>query len=159
MYLRKYIFLPLILFSCATFAQKNALNIVKEKFDLMNKHDITKLAALYADSAIIESPNFDHVEKGVAGITDAYSRYFKSTPNLSYTITRIIPADSVVIVEFTSQGTMDSVSKEVPAFMYGKNYMLKNCSLLNIKDGKIIKDVSYFDQVSFLRQMGYFAQH
>jgi steroid delta-isomerase-like uncharacterized protein len=159
MFLKSIFFCAAVLFVFSSFGQQSAMKIVKEKFDLMNKHETAKLAALYADSAVIESPNFDRVEKGVAGVMDAYSRYFKSTPNITYTITRIIPADSVIIVEYTSQGTIDSSATEVPDFMKGKNYTLKNCSILNISNGKISKDVSYFDQVSFLRQMGYFDKH
>ncbi len=159
MYFKVSILLFLIYAALPCLAQKAALNIVKQKFELMNKHEVSKFAALYSDSAVIESPNFTHPEKGVAGIMDAYTRYFKSTPNLSYTITRIIPANNVFVIEYTSQGTIDSAATEVPDYMKGKNYTLQNCSILNISNGKITKDVSYFDQVSFLRQMGYFDKH
>ncbi len=138
-------------------AQKyNLREIVTRRFAYLNHHDISDLSALYDDSAKIVSPNFTGTSTGPAGIRDIYGRYFRSTPDLSYQITRMILADSTAVVEFISKGTLDSLEKGVPAFMKGKSYSLKNCEVLDFRNGKIISDSSYFDQVSFLRQMGYF---
>lgn len=151
----------LLLFLLGSFtginAQKyNLREIVTRRFAYLNLHDIHNLAALYDDSAKITSPNFEGTKTGPAGILEIYGRYFKSTPDLSYRITRLILADSAVIVEFISKGTMDSLEKGVPAFMKGRSYALKNCEVLDFSNGKITSDSTYFDQVSFLRQMGYF---
>jgi len=38
-------------------------------------------------------------------------------------------------------------------------YSVKSCTVLEIRNGKIIADISYFDQVAFLRQVGFFDKH
>gem|GEM_PF-6925352 len=38
--------------------------------------------------------------------------------------------------------------------MIGKKYTLKNCTRIDIKKGKIAHEMTYFDQLAFLRQVG-----
>ena len=133
--------------------------LVTLRFDALNKHDLAALENLYSDSALIESPNLSAPEKGKNGIHSVYSRYFKSSPDLVYTITKILPGDSSVSVEFTSTGTMKYLEDGGPAYMLDKKYSLHNCTILEIRNHKIVRDASYFDQVSFLRQVGFFEQH
>jgi len=46
-----------------------------------------------------------------------------------------------------------------PDYMRGKKYSLQNCTRMSIMNGKITWQVSYFDQVAFLKQVGFFEQH
>ncbi len=133
-------------------------DLVYQRFNAMNKHDLKAIDTLYSDSAQIESPNLQAPEKGRTGIHSVYSRYFISSPDLHYVITRILPGDSSITVEYTSTGTMKHL-EDGPSYMLDKKYTLKNCTILEIRNNLIVRDVSYFDQVSFLRQVGFFEQH
>ena len=144
--------------SCKQTALSNT-DLVKLRFNAMNKHDLSAIEALYSDSALIESPNLSAPEKCKKGIHSMYSRYFKASPDLVYTITRILPGDSSIAVEFTSTGTMKYLEDGGPAYMLDKKYSLHNCTILEIRNHTIVRDASYFDQVSFLRQVGFFEQH
>jgi ketosteroid isomerase-like protein len=42
--------------------------------------------------------------------------------------------------------------------MKGKKYTINYCAIFTIKNGKIVKETDYFDQVAFLRQVGFFDQ-
>jgi len=42
--------------------------------------------------------------------------------------------------------------------MKGKKYTLNYCAILTISKNKITKETDYFDQVAFLRQVGFFDQ-
>jgi len=46
-----------------------------------------------------------------------------------------------------------------PDYMEGKKYMLQCCAIFVIKNNKIIKETNYFDQVAYLRQVGFFDKH
>lgn len=132
------------------------MEIVRTKFDAMNRHDADSLARLYSDSARIESPNWEGAIIGPAQVRDTYARYFKSSPDLKYTITHIIEGTNGATVEYTSEGTLEKNEQGVPPFMRGKHYVLKNIVRMDIQNGKITDEATYFDQVSFLRQMGFF---
>jgi steroid delta-isomerase-like uncharacterized protein len=132
--------------------------LIDDHFKALTTHNVKAIAAGYADSAEVYSPNWEGAKKGVAGITEVYERYFSSTPDLQYHVTDIIDAGSHVIVQFTSGGTLSNPEGSTPAYMKDKKYLLNYCAIFTITNGKIIKETDYFDQVAFLRQVGFFDQ-
>jgi len=139
---------------------KTATNIavVKALFAAINNHDSIAVSTFFADSAILESPNWEGVQKGKPAAITIYNRYFKGTPDLAYTITHLIATDTAVVVEYTFAGKFSNPEGSSPAYMKDKHYSLKGCTLFNVAHHKITAAVSYFDQVAFLRQVGFFGQ-
>ncbi len=161
----KYKLLYLLAFAagttaCTGTASKQAVaNLVTARFEQMNRHDTNAVAALFADTAKISSPNWEGVKTGPAGAREVYRRYFTSSPDIRYTITRITVSDSAAVVEYTCTATLSQPENGTPDYMRGKKYTLLQCTRMNIHDGKITSEATYFDQVSFLRQVGFFEQH
>jgi steroid delta-isomerase-like uncharacterized protein len=133
--------------------------IINDHFTALKNHDVKAVAAGYADDAQVFSPNWEGAKNGPAGLTEVYTRYFSSTPDLVYNITNVINAGDNVIVEYTSGGTLSNPEGATPAYMKDKKYMINYCAIFTIKNGKIIKETDYFDQVAFLKQVGFFDQH
>ena len=88
-----------------------------------------------------------------------YRRYFSSTPDLEQKITHLVSTDSCLVIEYDSWGTLSNPEQQTPEYMRGKKYLLHNCTRMTVREGKIIQQKTYFDQVSFLRQMGFFEEH
>lgn len=126
--------------------------------DVLNRHDLEALTRLYDDSVQAESSGWEDIKRGPLAIKEAYGRYFLSSPDLRYTLTNLVISDHALVLEYSSAGTMQHLENQVPAYMGGKKYILRNCTRMDIREGKIFKQVTYFDQVSFLRQMGFFDQ-
>jgi len=143
------------------YAQNTAGNIkaIHALFDEMNRHDTMAIASFFDDSARLESPNWEGAEKGKQGVITVYSRYFKGTPDYSFTITNIVAGNDAVVVEYTFGGTFSNPEPGTPNYMYNKKYVLKASTRYTFKHNKITAAVSYFDQVAFLRQVGFFDQH
>ena len=131
--------------------------VIAARYEAMNKHDVTALAAYYADSVRAESSGWNADLIGVKAVCQAYGRYFRSSPDLAYRITRVLDHGESIVVEFTSSGTIMNNEPGVPDYMHGKHYQLKNCTIFDFEGGKIVHESTYFDQVSFLRQVGYFG--
>lgn len=125
----------------------------------MNRHDSIAVASFFDDSSKLESPNWEGFEKGKQGVATVYSRYFKGTPDISFTITNIFEAGNEVIVEFTFGGKFSNPEAGTPDYMRNKVYTLKASTRYSFSYNKIIAAKSYFDQVAFLRQVGFFDQH
>ena len=151
-------FLIAFSFSGINMAHGQSSKLIDDHFKALISHDVKAIAAGYADSAKVFSPNWEGAKTGPAGITEVYSRYFSSTPDLNYHVTQIINAGENVVVEYTSGGTLSNPEGSTPAYMKDKKYSLGYCAVFTIKDGKIIKESDYFDQVAFLRQVGFFDQ-
>ena len=140
----------------ATYSQPSKL--INDHFKALSAHNVKAITAGYADSAKVYSPNWEGAKTGPAGLTEVYARYFASTPDLSYQVKNIIDAGDNIIVEYTSGGTLSNPEGQTPAYMKDKKYLLNYCAVFVIKNGKIIKETDYFDQVAFLRQVGFFDQ-
>ncbi|MFI5157109.1 MAG: nuclear transport factor 2 family protein [Chitinophagales bacterium] len=149
----------LALFGCNTTGKSVRVQLALSWMDAMNRHDTTALASFYADSASVESPNWEGVKTGQAAMRTIYRRYFSSTPDLEQKITHLVSNDSCLVIEYDSWGTLDNPEQQTPEYMRGKKYLLHNCTRMTFQDGKIIQQKTYFDQVSFLRQMGFFEEH
>ena len=63
------------------------------------------------------------------------------------------------MVEYPSAGTMQKPEAGEPSCMNGKAYTLRNGAVFGVENGKITAESTYFDQLAFLRQVGYFDQH
>jgi len=124
----------------------------------INRHDTTAISLFYDDHIQLESPNWEGTKTGKSELTDTYRRYFLSTPDLRYEVSNVIATDSALVIEYRSYGTLLNPEQNTPAYMKGKPYTLQNCTRMDIRNGKIIKQATYFDQVAFLRQMGFFER-
>jgi steroid delta-isomerase-like uncharacterized protein len=135
--------------------------IAQKRFDAMQAHDLEAMGALYADSAKVESTGFDKPAIGPEAVKENYRRYFTSSPDLTYALERITVGVDAVVLEYSSSGTMTQSELEVPIpdYFRGKPYTLRHATRLTLKDGKIVGEMTWFDQVAFLRQMGFFDPH
>jgi len=156
--INKYLLIT-VLSSCFTAGYCQSSKTIDDHFKALMAHDVKAIAAGYSDSAKVYSPNWEGAKTGQAGVTEVYSRYFSSTPDLTYKVTNVINAGDNVIVEYTSGGTLSNPEGATPAYMKDKKYMINYCAIFTIKNNKIIKETDYFDQVAFLRQVGFFDQH
>ena len=139
--------------------QENMRKLANAWMDALNRHDTDAIAKMYAADAQMESPNWEGVKTGPASARDTYRRYFTSTPDLQHTLTHLIVTDSNIVIEYISTGSLLNPEKNTPEYMRGKKYTLQNCTRLDVRNGKIEKQINYFDQVAFLRQVGFFDQH
>lgn len=155
-----FCFCGLLTLSSTARAQTSAASarIARSWLDDLNRRDTLALAALYADTARVYSPNWEGAETGPPGVRGIYRRYFSSTPDLQHEMTHLIATDSSLVIEYIFRGTLSNPEGETPAYMKGKKYELHAITRMDLRGGKIAGQVSYFDQVAFLRQMGFFDQ-
>jgi len=150
----------LLVLTCSTaWAYGQTPRVIDEHFKALISHDVKSIAAGYAGDAQVFSPNWEGAKTGNAGITEVYTRYFSSTQDLTYKVLNTINAGDNVVVEYTSGGTLSNPESGTPDYMKGKKYSLVYCAVFTLKNGKIIRESDYFDQLAFLTQVGFFNQH
>jgi ketosteroid isomerase-like protein len=107
-------------------------------FDTFNRHDWKALSEYYADDATFLDPSFgaQPIKQSKADFVIKYSEMTSIFPDLKDELKSAHVVDSTtVIVEFVSSGTgPDSIRFELPI-----------CSILKLKNGKIIEDRTYYD--------------
>lgn len=113
----------------------------------------------YDPSVQVTSSAWAGIHNGTREMMFDYARYFQETPDLKYDIEHVyFSADSIVTVEYTTSGTVTNTGKDTPLAMIGKKYILNNCTIFTIRDNRVVKEATYFDQFAFLKQMGLFDQ-
>jgi steroid delta-isomerase-like uncharacterized protein len=133
--------------------------MVQNHFNALNRHDVKALVAGYDKKVEITSSAAEGISRGSESVQKAYEGYFQSSPDLKYDVAAVHYSNNgVVTVEYTASGTMKSITSGMPAYMLGKRYIINYCAIFTVQNGKIIKESTYFDQVSFLKQMGFFDQ-
>lgn len=112
--------------------------LVKQYFDLFNKHQWKEMAALYTGTADFKDPSLGTgiVKQTREHTIGKYSELNKTFPDIHDEIVQIYPSgDKHVIVEFISTGTAPDNSR----------FELPICTIFAIEDGKIISDFTYYD--------------
>lgn len=147
------------LFACGCNSHTDMKQLIRHHFNTLNRHDVNELLRDYDIKVESTSPSWEGIHNGVAAQKASYTNSFKSMPNLRYDVGNIYySGDSVATIEYTTSGTLSHPEGDTPAYMLDRKFILNNCLILKIKDGKIVKEDLYFDQISFLRQMGFFDQ-
>lgn len=133
----------LTLVSCHSKAHKSMtsnknIQLVKGYFDHFNKHDWTKMAGMYAETAEFKDPSLGIgiVTQKREQIIKKYSELSEQFPDVKDSIVNIYPSgDKNIIVEFVSSGTAPDHSK----------FELPICTIFTIENGLITKDFTYYD--------------
>ncbi len=152
------VFFVLVLLAFVQYSSAQSSTLIDEHFKALASHDVKAIVSGYTPDAQVYSPNWEGAKTGAAGIAEVYLRYFKSTPDLGYKVSHVINAGENIVVEYTVSGTLSDPENSSPAYMKDKKYILNYCAVFTIKNGKIAREADYFDQVAFLRQVGFFDQ-
>lgn len=114
------------------------IELVEQYFQLFNKHEWEKLAAMYAENAKFKDPSLGPgvVAQSREQFVQKYSGLQEIFPDVNDEVLQIYPSgDKHVIVEFVSRGTApDSSAFELPI-----------CTIFTIEKGQITGDFTYYD--------------
>ena len=131
-----------------------AVQTVEKMFAAFNRRDADALAALYADDVFVDSPDFPQPKRTPAEVAAHYREMFRQFPDIRDDVQSITASGNRVVVEFISYCTVENPSAEMPPSVKGKKFSLKIASILEVVNGKIVRDITYYDQLSVLKQMG-----
>jgi Ketosteroid isomerase-related protein len=125
---------------CKSSCEKSTENeqLVKQYFELFNAHKWKELSKLYIENAEFKDPSLGTgiVKQSRQDFFKKYSELNQVFPDLKDEIKQIyVSGDKNVIVEFVSTGTAPDNSK----------FELPICTIFTIKNGKITKDLTYYD--------------
>jgi len=116
--------------------QEQNVVVVKSMFEAFNKHDWKAMADHYSDSASFLDPAYgtEYVVQSRSEMIQKYNELHAMFPDVHDEVVGLYPSGDKVAVEFVSTGRNDSVSFTLPI----------SC-ILTLKDGKIVRDATYYD--------------
>lgn len=112
-------------------------DIVNKMFEAFNKHDWKAMTECYIDSAEFLDPSLGkkYIKLSHAQLISKYSAIQASAPDVHDQVIATYVDKDKVIIEFITSGTSS-----------GQQWSFPICTVFTIKDGKIIRDATYYDQ-------------
>jgi hypothetical protein len=128
------LFASVLLTACATTRQATApLDVVRAKFDAVNRHDLQAIAAAYAPDARVMASDFCAARIGRAAVERTYTALL-AIEDLSVSVEQAIADGSNVLMRIRVRGAIRGQRFEVPIANY-----------FEVRNGLIAYDLGVFD--------------
>ena len=122
--------------------------------DLINAHDAHGIAALFAEDGVIVDPGGEY--RGRDAIAEYWEGFFQAFPEMHGQDDFQAESGDTAINEWSASGTntgpLEGPEGTIPAT--GKSVSLRGCDAVTVRDGLIQSQRVYFDQLSFMTQLG-----
>lgn len=112
-------------------------------------------AVIAGNCEFVDVPRSE-IQYGPDGYRHDYERWRTSFPDGTVKITNVIAEGDWVVVEFTNSGTNTGPLKTAIGDFPPTNRKIEvaYCSVMQIKNGKVISGRDYYDVTTILRQLG-----
>lgn len=136
------------------------MTLVRRYYDTFNSRKFDDGTMFVDQNCEFINPAFGTNLKGPEGYKKGFDVWLKAFPDGKVKINNIIAGEDFVTVEFTGSGNNTGVltTPQGDVKPTRKLVSLPFCETLNIKNGKIVRSVLYFDLASILRQMGVLSE-
>jgi len=128
--------------------------------DLWNERKFDEMAEMTATDARITIVGSGDTFEGRDGTRAFGTMWANGFPDGKVTVDRVIASGDQVVVEYTGRGThtgtLATGMGDIPAT--GKSLTLELCDVIEIKDGMLQSQRTYFDTGSMMAQLGLGAE-
>ena len=129
-----------------TASQKH--DIAESWISAWNSHDPDKLAAIFTPDIMYEDVPFASVNHGSAELRKFAASDFDASPDLHVELGSSSIQGNHGTIEWTFSGTDKGI------FKTGKKFSVRGVSILTLKNGKISRNVDYYDAATVMKQLG-----
>lgn len=131
--------------------------LLDRAIELYNAGDLDGYVDLYADDAVLVTP--EGTFKGKGEIRERFARELTALADVRFTLVSYLEDDDLFADEFIFGGThvgplLMPDGRQLPAT--GKRIEIRGMEFVVVRDGKMIVDNLYYDNVSLLIQLGLF---
>ncbi len=134
--------------------EETGMDFVQTYVHALSAHDGEGVAALYAEDAVVtqsveDGATFTGREEIAGWVNDNVG----GLPDLTVTAGNVATSGDIVIWEWTYTGTYSGQYPNAPAGS-GQAVTLRGVSVMEVRDGLIVRETLYYDNLSFLTQIG-----
>jgi steroid delta-isomerase-like uncharacterized protein len=133
----------------------DAKKMVEEFIKVVDSHDANKIISYFADDGVLENVPLGLVNKGKAEITAYTKIMLVDYPDINFELKSVFGSGDWAGDEWVMTGTFanNTMSKNaVPAT--GRTFSVRGTSIYQIRNGKFGRESNYYDNVSFMQQVG-----
>jgi steroid delta-isomerase-like uncharacterized protein len=130
--------------------------LARSLYDAFNDRDFERMVALTATDVTITVVGSGDTYHGPDGVRRYNTIWAEAFPDGTITIDRVVASGDYAVVEFTGRGTQTGTlatpAGAIPAT--GRSVTLQLCDVLELSDGRLRAQRTYFDSGSLLAQLG-----
>ncbi|MBM3944959.1 MAG: ester cyclase [SAR202 cluster bacterium] len=127
--------------------------IVRRVFEeLINRHKLDVAYEVFAPEYLFEDPLLKQPIRGPKGFRDLIAMYLDAVPDVKITVDAQFADGDMVSTRWTARGTHTGPMLGIAPT--GKKYVLPGVLVSQCKNGKIVRDWEYRDDLGMLRQVG-----
>jgi steroid delta-isomerase-like uncharacterized protein len=117
-----------------------------------NSHDVESVLRFYSPEYIGDDVGQASLLQGHAGLRVLLDTYWNAFPDLRFVCKDCVLQDSRLVAVWVAEGTHQGTIMNIPAT--GHRVEVRGMSILEVKDGLIIRAQSIWDLAGMLRHMG-----
>jgi steroid delta-isomerase-like uncharacterized protein len=133
----------------------DAKKLVEEFIKVVNSHDAIKIISYFSDDGILENVPLGITNRGKEEITAYTNTMLTDYPDIKFELKPVFGVGDWAGDEWVMTGTFtnNTMSKNVvPA--NGMTFSVRGTSIYQVRNGKFTRESNYYDNVSFLQQVG-----
>jgi len=132
--------------------EERNVRLVLEHFAAESNHDHGATLATLADDIEYRIIPLGLVIRGKDAAARYYDQWWAAFPDVNIQIERIIAAGEWVVAEASSTATHLGTFMGIPPT--GRKVLSRVCCLIRVRDGKMVEETVYYDQLERLTQLG-----
>ncbi|MGO9124442.1 MAG: ester cyclase [Terriglobales bacterium] len=113
-----------------------------------NSRSPDKMVPLFTDDILYEDVAFGEVSHGTAEVRKFAASEFEAVPDLELKLLRANVHGGHGTIEWIFSGTDKGV------FNTGKKFSVRGVSVIDVRDGKIFRNLDFYDSATIMRQVG-----
>jgi steroid delta-isomerase-like uncharacterized protein len=113
-----------------------------------NSHNPDKMLPLFTDDILYEDVAFGELSHGKAEVRKFFVSEFEGVADLELKLLRADIHGGHGTIEWTFSGTDKGV------FNTGKKFSVRGVSVIDVRDGKIFRNLDFYDSATIMRQVG-----
>jgi steroid delta-isomerase-like uncharacterized protein len=130
----------------------NVEHLTQQMFDAWSKNNPNTIDSIFAEDGIYEDVAGSAVVKGRDNIKKLLKETTTAIPDFNIKLLKWFSSGNKVACQWIMTGTQTGNLADLPAT--GKSFSVRGASIVQIKEGKIIRWTDYYDSFSFLKQLG-----
>jgi steroid delta-isomerase-like uncharacterized protein len=126
--------------------------VARSYFDALAQRDARKMASHW-DAEGVEDLIAFGIFRGPDEIRGFFDELFAAIPDAETTVDRVVADDRHAVVQWRMRGTFSGGSFQ-GLDPVGKSVTMRGCDVVEVEDGRIVRNTAYSDGLDFARQIG-----
>jgi steroid delta-isomerase-like uncharacterized protein len=127
--------------------------VVASYFEALNRHDAAA-AAEYLDPDVVEEITGVGILRGSGEVQRFFDGLFKAAPDMEVIVDRTVSEGDTDVVQWRMNGTFTGGPLFNGVQATGGRLQLRGCDVIDVRDGKIVRNTAYQDGIELARTLG-----